>query len=438
MALATGGALTVVVSLAVALTRASPARDVSFVGGSDGDDARCHGPVVWTGEVAWTACDWFYRDRALVELDPEAARATVVHRWSVDDGNTPDLRIVRPCEGGQLFVIGESRQTMVVTRRAAEVRATVANFPGDAVLGATCSAGGVDLFVAEAKGGAIYRVEGEVIERRRTIGMDAVPGQIVGAWFEDGGWQVVVNNTRDQEVRFGRLDSGLSRIDGAGLELSLCLLGEPGGWLGTDRGSPCSHGPVVHREHGAFRITRLEQRIDALVVDESREPGFGITIDGPDGKLFRGPGAPLLELRRRGPVYEARRGSGDPVVIAKASFSPLDIGARALPLSGERVAIWGGLGSRLVILGPDLHRLDELGILGRTLRPFGRFRSSAKSLFDQVCYFALLLTSPAWLVAVAITWRRIKRRGPLVSAAGLFIVLFIVGVWGFFNVLAWI
>jgi len=85
VALATMGAVTVLVSLGVALTRPSPARDVSFVGGNDDDDARCHGPVVWTGDVAWATCDWFYRDRALVELDPEAARATVLHRWSVDE-----------------------------------------------------------------------------------------------------------------------------------------------------------------------------------------------------------------------------------------------------------------------------------------------------------------------------------------------------------------
>ncbi len=438
MALATAGALAIVVSLAFALTRAAPARDVFFVGGKDGDDARCHGPVVWTGEVAWTACDWFYRDRALVELDPETARATVLHQWSVDDGNTPGLRIVRPCEGGQLFVIGEGRRTTVVTRRAAEVRASVADFPGDAVLGATCSGGGVDLFVAEADGYSIYRAEGEVIERRRTIRTDAVAGQIVGAWFEGDAWHVVVNNTRDHEVLFGRLESGLSRIDGAGLELSLCLIGEPGGWLGPGRGSPCSLGAAVHREHGALRITRLEQRIAALVVDESAKPGFGMTIEGPDTKLFRGPGALDLELRRRGPVYEAQRGSGDPVVVAKASFSALDVGVRALPLSGERVAIWGDLGGRLVILGPDLRRLDELGILERTLRPFGRFQASSKSLFDQGCYFTLLLASLAWLVALAISWRQKQRPRRLVSAAGLFVALFGVGVWGFFNVLAWI
>jgi hypothetical protein len=87
LALATVGATIVLGCLALALARTPPARDVAFVGGWDDDNARCRDQSAWNGKVAWTTCDWFYRDRALVELDPEDARATEASgpsAWSVN------------------------------------------------------------------------------------------------------------------------------------------------------------------------------------------------------------------------------------------------------------------------------------------------------------------------------------------------------------------
>jgi hypothetical protein len=163
-----------------------------------------------------------------------------------------------------------------------------------------------------------------------------------------------------------------------------------------------------------------------------------VTLEGADAKLFRGPGALGLELRRRGSVFEAQRGSAAPVVVAASSFSSLDLGAMALPLSGERVAVWGGLGSHLVILGPDLRRLDEPGIVQRTLRPLTRFRASAKSTFDRICYAILLVSSVGWLLALPILRRRDMHFKRARLAAALFVALLVVGATGFYNVIVWI
>lgn len=436
-ALATVGVLVCIVGLAATLAGPAPARDVAFVGENSESEARCHGPALWNGERAWVACDWSYKDRALVELDPETARATVLYRWSLEDGNTPSLRVARPCADGQVFVIGETKQTTLVTRRGADIVAGRVDVAGDAVLGAECRGDGIDLFVREPAGYAVLRVVGDASERISTIAASDVPGEVVGAWSEGGAWHAIVNNSRALALLAGKLGAELARIGDSAPGQSACAIGEPGGWLGT--GSPnCSFGPMVHHEDGAFRVTPMVSALRALVVHTPPARGFGMTLDDAEATRFRGLGALDFELSRRGEVHEAQRGADTPVEVAKASFSALAIGAFALPLSGDRVAVWGGLGSRLVILGPDLRRTDAPGMLDRVLRPVLHFRASSNSVVDRAFYGALLLATPAWLIAFAVLRRRSPRPRGLVTAAGAYVLLVLFGVWSFFRVLEWL
>jgi hypothetical protein len=104
VALATFGALFCVASLAYGVTRVPLVRDVAFSGVDHRSGPACHGPALWNGERAWVTCDWRHAAvRTLVEFDPETARATVLHRWSRTDGDTPALQVVRPCPDGLLF-----------------------------------------------------------------------------------------------------------------------------------------------------------------------------------------------------------------------------------------------------------------------------------------------------------------------------------------------
>ncbi len=136
-------------------------------------------------------------------------------------------------------------------------------------------------------------------------------------------------------------------------------------------------------------------------------------------------------------VHQAQRRDGAAVTIASASHSTLDVVTRALPLSGERVAIWSGIGERVAILGPDLQRLDAPGPVARLVRPWNHFRASSKSTFDLLCFYTLLLAAPAWLLVRLLLGRR-ATGGVFIKAAGLFLVLGLVGVWGYVPVLAWL
>lgn len=436
VALATVIALTILGSLAWTLTTPAPPRPVAFVGGDHDDAATCHSAVAWDGRVAHTACAWLYRDRALVELDPETAQATVLHRWSHDDGNTPDLRILQACGDGQLFVLAETRQTTLVTRRAGEIHAYTANTPGSDVLGATCVDHGVELFVAEDRGYAVLRVSDATVERLRAIPAADVAGTIVGAWSEGDAWHAVAT-TRSGELLAGPLASPLAPVAAAGPDVHVCAIGQPGGWLGIEGRRHCSTARALTHVDGAFRVAELTRLREGLVVDVGPGRGHGVTLLDGDASQFRGRGALDFDLHARDRLFTAQRDPAAPVEVAQARDSSLVLGARALPLTGERVAVWGSLGSDLLILGPDLRRLDEPGLLQRTLSPFGRFRSSAKSTFDQVCYFTLLAASLAWLLVLA-TYRGTDRRAGHRRAAALMVVLFVVGAAGFYKVLAWL
>jgi hypothetical protein len=90
-----------------------------------------------------------------------------------------------------------------------------------------------------------------------------------------------------------------------------------------------------------------------------------------------------------------------------------------------------------LILGPDLQRLDGMGVLERIVRPYGRFRSSAKSTFDQICYFSLIIVTLAG-IAIFLFALITCTRAWLRWVALVYLVLFVVGVWGFFRVADWI
>lgn len=435
MALATAGALTILGSFAWTLTTPAPPRPVAFVGSDHGDDASCLGAVAWDGRVAHAACAWSYRDRALVELDPETAQATALHRWSLSDGNTPDLRILRACGDGELFVLEETSQTTLVTRRADDLRAYTAKIPGSDVLGATCVDHGVDLFVAENGAYAVHRVTDATVERLRAIPAADVAGTIVGAWFEDDGWHAVAT-TRTGEILAGPLATPLAPVGAVGPAADVCAIGQPGGWLGFEGRGPCFTARALVYADGAFRVSEPTQLRHGLVVDVGPMHGYGVTLLDEDLQ-FRGRGGQDFDLHTRDRLFTAQRGQAAPVVVAQARYSSLALGARALPLAGERVAVWGGLGKGLLILGPDLRRVDEPGLLQRTLSPFGRFKQTSKSTFDQICYFTLLAASLVWLLILSTYRRGTARHAGYRRAAVLLVVLFAVGARGFHAVLAW-
>jgi hypothetical protein len=299
--------------------------------------------------------------------------------------------------------------------------------------------GGVypDVGAGRAAGGSeLGGVSDATVERLRAIPAADVAGTIVGAWSEGDAWHAVAT-TRSGELLAGPLASPLAPVAAAGPDVHVCAIGQPGGWLGIEGRRHCSTARALTHVDGAFRVAELTRLREGLVVDVGPGRGHGVTLLDGDASQFRGRGALDFDLHARDRLFTAQRDPAAPVEVAQARDSSLVLGARALPLTGERVAVWGSLGSDLLILGPDLRRLDEPGLLQRTLSPFGRFRSSAKSTFDQVCYFTLLAASLAWLLVLA-TYRGTDRRAGHRRAAALMVVLFVVGAAGFYKVLAWL
>ena len=420
-------------ALALAWLTPSPARDVVFVGGWDSDDARCGGPVVWSEGRAFAACDWFYDDRALVELDPESARATVLHRWSLDDGNTPELWIVRPCPGGRLFVVAETKQTTLVARRASGTTATSVPIAGKRVLGAECGANDVELFTEEESEYVVGGARDGRFEPRQKIDRASIDARVTGAWLEGGKWHVIGLRDDGRGIN-GAIGEPAKRFAVPYSFFRPCLLGDPGGWL---CGGSVSRAFIAH-ESGVFRAESLEWEPEtlALYLDPPAARGFGTEVLS--GIRFDGLGANGFELAKTRSGFRAQRAGGPPVVVAKAAYSALAVSPHALPLSGGRVAIWGGLGGELVVLGPDLERTDALGMVARALRPFGRFRASSNSVFDRICYGVLLAMAPAWLIGLAVTYRRrLEAERRLRVAAIVFLALFAIGVASFLRVVAW-
>lgn len=435
--LATVAAVAILGSLVATLAVPSPPRAVSFPGGAD-DEPSCHGAAVWTGEVAWATCDWYYRDRALVELDPETARAKVLHRWRLDDGNLPELRIVRPCEDGRVFVIGETKQTTVVVKRGPAITGSVVDVPGNRVLGARCDAGGVELFTGDEGIYSLVQAKDGRVERRAAPVHAALPGRIAGAWFEGDRWHVVVRSYPEEVALSGPSNEKLVRIEAVRDGQAFCLLGEPGGWLCTE---PAYAPAALGRVDGAFRLTSFGGRGDRFVLHSGGGDPVGFTIEASERvRRFRGIGPLELELAEESSAFRARRAGRPNVTVARASASPLLIGPWALPLGGERVAIWGGLGSELIILGPELKRLDAYGPIGRVFRPFGKFEASTMSVLDQIRYFGVLIAACVWLVLLLLgalgRWKPDGRR--LRNVALIVLALFAVGIGGFFEVVSWI
>jgi hypothetical protein len=428
-------AVGVLLAVIYALTGPPRPRPVSYVG-AWGDKPTCHGPSLWAGERAYAACDWFYDKRALVELDPETAEAMVIHRWEVDDGNTPELRIAQSCGDGWLFVIAETKQTTVVTRRGEAVRPRVAEVAGERVLGAACEGDEVELFVARAEGGyASLRSDGEGFAAAARV-ETSDGGRVVAAWHEDGAWHVVAE--REQQISVGEL-GGDGTVIGTS-EGTVCAAGAPGGWLFVGSSAGCSSPDVlVTRVGDAFRLTPSEGRV-ARVVYQGREPRVGFSSEQDAPLLLTGMGELDLELGVDGEAFVARRSEGPDVAVAKRSYSSLRIGACAFPLSGDRVAIWGGIGESLIIVGPDLARTDGPSAPAQLMSAV-HFLSSSTSLFDVICFYTLTAASLLYLGLLGLAWRRRKPPEPLPIAPGLawaYLLLVALGARGLYHVVVWL
>ena len=434
VALASVAAAFVLAVLAVAWSTPSPPRDVAFVGGWDSDDASCGGPVLWSEGRAFAACDWFYDDRALVELDPEAARATVLHRWSVDDGNTPELSIVRPCPDGELFVVAETKQTTVVVRRASGTTGSSIPIAGERVFGAHCSADGTQLFVEGERAYVAGHARDGRLEPVSSTPRADVDGRVVGAWRENDVWHVFRVGNQGGAIS-GPIGEAGRRHDLPDFSSRPCLVGEPGGWL-CDAGGLRA---IVVREYATFRAAPVPLGADGVVLHAGAPQMVGATTRSSSRTKFHGLGKLGFELADDGSAFRAERAGGAPIVVAKAAYSSLELNARALPLSGDRIAIWGGLGRQLVVLGPSLERADALGIVARTVRPLARFRASSNSIFDRIAYFTLLLAAPAWLIGLAIAYRRRREAERRLRIAAVVVVaLFVIGVASFLRIASWL
>ncbi len=434
--LATLGAVAMLMSLVWATLGPAPARDVEFVGGWSEGEPTCHGPALWTGKVAYAACDWVYRRRALIRFDPEEARATVIHRWETDDGNMPELRVFQPCGDGQLFVIAETAQTRVITARGGRVSQRVAEVPGNDVLGAACREGAVDMFVHQGGQYRIVRPGDGSLERMSDLKPSDTPGDVLGAWLEGSAWHVVVRG-QDNNVSVGVLGGELKRV--ATLKNQSCLVGAPGGWLFVAGRHGCWRGGTLISHAGdQWHATAVPSNAHNATVYSGGGLTAGYLQESDKVYTFGGLGALDFTLTR-GPAFVASRSDGTTAAVAMGSYSSLETGAHALPLSGDRVAVWGGLGDQVVVMGPKLRRQDDIGTLARIVRPWGRFNASAKSTFDQICYFALLIATPLWGIALFLGRGKYgKRERWLRRSALTYLILFAICLWGFSRVAEWI
>jgi len=433
------GAAAVAVLLAVVygLTGPPRPRTVSFTGGWELSPPSCQGPVLWTGKLAYAACSWFYRKRALVAFDPEQAEAQVIYRWELDDGNTPDLRIVQPCGDGELFVVEETRQTTVVTRHGNQVKARVAKVPGKRVLGAACDGDTIELFVLTGdEGHALLGSTGDGFGPAKGLAASAQAGRVVAAWRQDDSWHVIAQ--REQEVTAGKLGEPGTAV--ADSDARPCAAGEPGGWLFVGAGTSCWRpDAMVSRVDGAFQL-REGDGAEAQVVHLEGSSRVGYSKGDGTPVIMTGTGSTDLELGRERGNFVVRRGATGPVAVAKSDYSPLYLGALALPLSGDRVAIWGGIGGAVIVVGPDGSRLDGPGWLAQ-LRSAAGYRAGTMSLVDVISFYGLSLASPIYLLLLARAWRRRKPPEPLPLAPGIawaFLLLVLVGARGVVHLVQWL
>lgn len=437
----------------------SPPRDVAVTGGWSGAEMTCRSPVLWTGEVAYAACDWSYRRRALVELRPEAAAAAVVQRWETDDGNVPRLSLVQACGDGELFVIGETERTTIVRRSGGASTTHHVDIPGHQILGAACD-GGVHLFAEVETPGvryATYELTSGGFARTEDV---AIPWVVLGAWREDGRWHVAVSRRDDAEaigaspknVYAGPIGGPEQLIGSAGPSGAdrPCLVGAPGGWLFVSGTGLCAaESPFLSADGGTLALHARSKRalLDGLVyvspprtgdAKEGTGPRVWSSVRDANGVRVVGP-ARQLEMAHRDGAFWIQEAGGGAVPVAKSRSSRLEIDLSALPLDGGGVALWGGLGAQLVVLGPDLRRRDELSGLARLVRPWGRFKASSKSTLDQVRYFALLALTPAYLLVLvlAVARRQACARWSRRCAA-LYLVVAALSLGGAYRILQWI
>lgn len=430
-------AVAVVLAVVYGLSGPPRPRSVSFTGGWEHGAPSCQGPVLWTGKVAYAACNWFYRKRALVAFDPERAEAQVIYRWELDDGNTPDLHIHQPCGDGELFVVAETRQTTVVTRHGDQVKARVAKVPGQSVLGAACDGETIELFVVTRdKGHALLGSAGDGFGPARVLPASTRAGRVVAAWRQDGSWHAIAQ-------RYAKVTAGQLGAPGTWVADSLltpCAAGEPGGWLFVGAGTSCWQTyAMVSRVDGAFQL-RSTDGAEAQVVYVEGSSRVGYRKGDSTPLIMTGTGSADLGLGRSRGNFVVWRGAADPVAVAKSDYSSLHVGALALPLSGDRVAIWGGNGGDVLVVGPDGSRLDGPGWPAQLASALG-FRAGTMSLVDIISFYGLSLASPIYLLLLARAWRRRKPPEPWPLAPGIawgFLLLVLVGARGVYHLVLWL
>ncbi len=334
-------------------------------------------------------------------------------------------------------MVAETRQTTVVTRHGDQVKARVAKVPGESVVGAACDGETIELFVLISDDvHALVGSTGDGFGPAKGLAASARSGRIVAAWRQDSSWHVIAQ--REQEVTAGKLGEPGTAV--ADSDASPCAAGEPGGWLFVGGRRSCWRpAAMVSRVDGAFQL-RANDGAKAQVVYAEGSSRVGYSKGDGRPVIMTGMGSADLELDREGGSFVVRRGDTGPVAVAKSDYSSLGSGALALPLSGDRVAIWGGLGGAVIVVGPDASRLDGPGWLAQ-LGSARSFRAGSMSLVDVISFYALSLASPIYLLLLALAWRRRKPPERLPLAPGIawaFLLLVLVGARGVYHLVQWL
>lgn len=430
-----------------ALIRPSAAREITFLDEGDWKDinAGCHGPDVFLDGKIWSACDWAYKRRALVRIDPQDAKATIVYRWEIDDGNVPEIVAYQPCDEGHLFVIGETKQSTLV--RITDQGPSVSTIPdrGREIVGAACLSDAIEIAVETL----FSKSRSPVVIRRldnsksphssRPMPASVRAGDLNGAFFEKGSWHflystrstedpakiklVTTRENQSEPTTLTVLESGSGRyavgppVNRLGRRGSVYFRQNPGGWTARTVAS--------HSERNMTLFVGLD-------------PGFGFTSSDEAGWHFSGLGQEPLSLRsdKNSVNLEAWRGQGTKTVIGQNHG--FLIAPRAFPMPNGGIALWGRLGNQLMVLDGDLQRIDGLNVWERLGRG-SDFSASSKSTFDKACYFIILVITPFYLLILFFFFIRSRgKKGRLILTTGIFLVITLICGKGFYAVILWI
>ena len=213
---------------------------------------------------------------ALVRFDPEKAHAKVLARWEIDDGNTPDLRFAVPCGQGRLFVIAETKRSMLIQERGDVVDAEPLEIKGHEILGVACVDSDVEVFAKDASGYVIGRKDGEKLALVQHVSLKERSDEVLGAWRTDAGWRIVLGAILENGLRAGPLEGPYEEYKDANRDT--CLAGEPGGWLFVNRNGPCfrTHS-ILGGTDSDMSVERLAVVARPTVLYAGRRPSTGYT-----------------------------------------------------------------------------------------------------------------------------------------------------------------